>query len=116
MKTFNMATKSSHEKCLLCDSTNELKRGLCSSHYQKYKRAWRSVPEAKRADFEAELIEDGLLLPPQKRGRKSEDLVFKEKAAKYLVTEARKKGKKTSGKSSKRAKPVAKKKPKRKRQ
>lgn len=110
-----MATKSSPEKCLLCDSTKDLKRGLCSSHYQKYKRAWRSVPESKRDEFEAELIEEGLLLPPQKRGRKSEDLVFKEMASKYLVSEASKKGKKT-GKTTRRPKSAPKKKPKRKRQ
>lgn len=110
-----MTTKSSPEKCLLCDSSKDLKRGLCSSHYQKYKRAWRSVPESKRAEFEAELIEEGLLLPPQKRGRKSEDLVFKEKASKYMLGERRKKATKSSKKGSKRSKSPPKKKTKRKR-
>ncbi len=110
-----MIDDSTFEKCLLCDNTNDLKRGLCSSHYQKLKRAWRSVPESKRLEFESELIEDGLLLPPQKRGRKSEDLIFKEKAAKYLISETRSKGTKATGKSGKRVKAVVKKKPKRKR-
>ena len=52
-------------KCLIegcdCDANT---RGLCEPHYQLFIRAKKSKPRSERADFEAAVIRDGMILAP----------------------------------------------------
>ncbi len=47
--------------CLHCESTAK-KRGLCSKHYEQFRRAKAAIPRSEQADWEVEQIRDGKVL------------------------------------------------------
>jgi hypothetical protein len=63
--------------CLICEehetAENRLRRGLCTRHYEQFRRAAATIPPAKLADFERGLIEAGKLLP-NRQGQKGGDV------------------------------------------
>lgn len=57
------ATK--RESCVVCGKVESLRRGLCNSHYQLFTRERTKVlaKGGSALDFEAKLVEQGLLAP-----------------------------------------------------
>lgn len=75
------------KKCLLCDQTAK-KRGLCSMHYERFRRASNQLPLHLRKDFEANLIASGKLLPNNPGGKVIDD-EFSQIAMDMLKNEAK---------------------------
>ena len=61
--------------CLICGKkAKNLNRGLCSTHHSRYYAQVRKMTADQKVAYERALIENGYLLPLQKRGPKvSED-------------------------------------------
>ena len=54
-------------KCIICNAPAEaLQRGLCERHRGRFKAAIAKISPEKRPEFEADLIEQGMLLPNRK--------------------------------------------------
>ncbi len=71
----NAAIQSPEEKCLFCGKSKaKLTRGLCQTHYSRFLRALKKVPEQSKEDYEGKLVDKGLLLPVRSPGRKATDL------------------------------------------
>jgi hypothetical protein len=49
-------------KCLLCESSDNNRRGLCMAHYQMFLRTRDALPKAERIAFEEEQIKEGRIL------------------------------------------------------
>lgn len=54
---------SSQKGCAVCGKKEPLKRGLCVSDYEKYRRAKAKVPADLLTEWESRLVARGLLLP-----------------------------------------------------
>lgn len=54
--------------CLLCDK-EAWKRGLCTTHYGRWRTARAEIPARERLSFDAGQIRDGKLLP-DRQGQK----------------------------------------------
>ncbi len=65
-------TSESHETCLVCNLPVK-KRGLCSKHYEQFRRAKNELPMGVRADFESTAIAEGLILEVNLRPKKKQD-------------------------------------------
>lgn len=67
-------------KCLLCDKT-EYERGLCTTHYPRYRRAVQALPLDQRESFEAAQIAAGKILPSRRgqRPRRKQVAPFEDK-------------------------------------
>ena len=71
-------------QCIICGAEKvKLRLGLCPKHHGRYKAELAKVSPENREDFEAKLIEAGMLLPNRKgqklRPEDNEFAVFREK-------------------------------------
>jgi hypothetical protein len=58
---------SAEGRCIVCSQTDsDLKRGLCSADYQKWRNASKKVKPHEQEEWEAMLVEQGVLLPDQR--------------------------------------------------
>jgi hypothetical protein len=48
--------------CLLCESKDNNRRGLCMAHYQMFLRTRDVMPKTERIEFEEEQIREGRIL------------------------------------------------------
>lgn len=65
-------TGNNSETCLICNRKRS-KRGLCPKHYERFRRAQQSLPEALKAKFENQLMESGKLLAANYGGKLQDD-------------------------------------------
>lgn len=63
-----------HEQgvCLLCEK-RAWKRGVCTTHYSRWRTARADVPNRERPAFDAQQIRDGKLLPDRQGQRDVEN-------------------------------------------
>lgn len=74
-------------KCLICGTvTDGRRRGLCISHYERFRRARAKIPEDRVAEFKAVLIEKGHLLASRQGQKDREEDVFAEAAVEFMAT------------------------------
>jgi hypothetical protein len=63
------------------------KRGLCSKHYERYRRARLEIPRELREKYDAELVKNGMLVEPyEDRDTPKEE--FAKFAAELLLAES----------------------------
>ena len=68
--------KASRHECLECEE-EEYCRGLCKTHYSRYRTARNSLPKSKQHTFEAKLIENGKLAEDMQGRRRDIDNHFR---------------------------------------
>ena len=68
-----MNATSTPLKCLVCGAEATLQRGLCSRDYQRFRRAKMSLPKAKQAEFDRQMIAQGLVAPNIQDQRNNDD-------------------------------------------
>ena len=63
--------KTKPRRCIIpgCNKTGKIVRGLCPTHSSQYTRQRNAIPEDRREEFDAMLIKQGRLKPPDKPGR-----------------------------------------------
>jgi len=75
-------------QCLYCHERKELyARGICTSCYQKWRRAMKMIPAHRHAEAEQKLISEGKLLPAD-AGPKPESNPFVQDLAEFLLTDS----------------------------
>ncbi len=68
-----MATQDDPKKvCVRCGKPMKSK-GLCATHYSQYYKEIRVLSDEQKRIYDHELIEAGLLAPPEKPGPKADD-------------------------------------------
>lgn len=73
-------------KCLVCHRVRKtLRRGLCTEHYEKFRRQREKLPANQHDSFEEMLISKGLLLP-SRQGQRNVENVFADELAKFLAS------------------------------
>jgi len=70
------AKKTKPDKCLLCESTDKITRGLCDRHYRRFNAKYAKLTETKGSktaeEFERLSLEKGVILPKSKGGKPKE--------------------------------------------
>lgn len=70
MKTNSISEANPKNSCLVCgEETTNLKRGLCSRHYEQFRRKRDSLTQEAAEAWELQLINQGKLLAKQ-QGKK----------------------------------------------
>lgn len=82
---------STSKTCLLC-SKKPRTRGLCQNHYSQFQRQLEKIPANMRADFDAESVKAGLILPAKSESNPFATIAkqIQERASEYTVEEAAK--------------------------
>jgi len=77
------STKTDRPTCLVCGASGRLRRGLCQTDYERYRRAKERLPEDRRGAYEEECVARGILLPSRQGCRGVEDDVFAQTLAEF---------------------------------